>query len=127
MAGSLKWFIYTTDTGNPFGHFMDEDWGELMGNTDVASDPSGLYGIPINLEPRYALYRSSSGARQLKVVVGDNAANSDSLPQTITLDGGEGEVSETATDNTFYLSSLIGERYRPVIALDTGLTDGDIT
>ncbi|MEB3282366.1 MAG: hypothetical protein VKK42_25960 [Lyngbya sp.] len=127
MAGSLKWFIYTTDTGNNMGHFMDEDWGELMGNTDVTTDPSGLYGIPMNLEPRYALYRSNSGARQLKVVVGDNTATSDTLPQTITVDATNGEVSEQATDNTFYLSTLIGERYRPVIAVDTGLIDGDAT
>lgn len=127
MAGSLKWFIYVTDTGQNMGVFMDEDWGELVGNTDVTADPSGLYAVASNLEPRYALYRSTSGKRQLKIVVGDNAATSDTLPQAITIDATNGEVSEDATDNSLYLSSLMGEKYRPVIALDTGMQDGDET
>lgn len=125
MAGSLKWFIYTTDTNVQQGVFMDEDWGELLGNPDVTLDPSGLYAIASNLEPRYALYRSTSGSRQIKAVVCDPAQTSDTLPQTIALAGGTGEVSDDATDNQLYLSRLVGEEFRPVIALDTGIIDGD--
>ena len=88
---------------------MDEDWGELLGNPDVTADPSGLYAIASNLEPRSALDRSTSGNRQIKAVVCDPAATSDTLPQTIALAAGSGEVSEDATDNQLFLSRRVGE------------------
>lgn len=127
MAGSLKYFRYQTDTDFEFGILMDEDWGELVGNTDVADGDTGLYGIPVNLEPRYALYRSQSGRRQLKISIGANDATTLTLPATITVAAATGEVSEDATDNTMILYSLVGERYRQVIGQDTGLIDGDLT
>ena len=127
MAGSLKYFRYTTDTDFEFGILMDEDWGELVANVDVGNGDSGLYGIPVNLQPRYALYRSQSGKRQLKIAIGANDATTLTLPATINIAGASGEVSEDATDNTMILYSLVGERYRQVIGQDTGMIDGDLT
>lgn len=127
MAGSIKGFLYTTDTGGTFGVRMDEDWGELVSNSDIATDPSNVYGIPINLTPRYALYRSSTGNRQLSIIVCDPEANSSTVPQTITISSSNGEVSETAGDNTLVITSFKGEVYQPIKAVDTGLVDGDAT
>lgn len=125
MAGSLKYFVYTTDTGNDFGILMDEDHGEAIPNADVTTTPSGLYGIPVNLTPRYARYQSTSGKRSLSIVICDETLSSDDLPQTITITSANGEVSEDATDNSFNLSALFGERFKPIKAVDTNLTDGD--
>lgn len=127
MAGSLKYFIYTTDTGNDFGIKMDEDWGELVANPDVATDPSGLYGMPGNLEPRIARYRATSGTRQLAIVVCNPEATTDTLPQTITISATNGEPSEVANENTLTLTSFRGEIFTPIRAGDTGLIDGDAT
>lgn len=127
MAGSVKAFLYTTDTGGTFGVRMDEDWGELVSNPDIATDPSNVYGLPINLTPRYALYRSSTGNRQLAIIVCDPEANSSTVPQTITITASNGEVSETAGDNILTITSFKGEVYQPIKAIDTGLIDGDAT
>lgn len=127
MAGSLKWFIYTTDTGNDFGVNMDEDWGEKVLNPDVTTDPSGLYGLPSNLEPRVARYRASSGTRQLAIIVCDPNTTTDTLPQTITIDATNGEPSAIAGENVLALTSFKGEIFTPIKATDTGQIDGDAT
>jgi hypothetical protein len=127
MAGSIKSFIYTTDTGMTFGVHMDEDWGEIVNNTDVTTDPSGLYGMPKNVTPREARYRASSGTRQLGIIVCDPTTTSDDLPQTITISATNGEPSEVAGENTLTLTSFKGEVFTPIRAIDTGLIDGDAT
>lgn len=126
MAGSLKYFRYVTDTGFPFGVLMDEDWGEVVSNADVAAaSTEGLYGIPKNLKPRYAVYRSPSGRVVRNIVVCDSAATTLDLPPIIVIAADTGEVSEGgAADNTLNLFSLVGERFRVIIGLDTGLNDG---
>lgn len=127
MAGSIKAFIYTTNTGATFGVHQDEDWGEAVGNPDVATDPSGLYGLPKNLIPRMARYRASSGTRQLGIIVCDPTKTTDDLPQTITISATNGEPSEVAGENILALTSFKGEVFTPIRAVDTGLTDGDAT
>lgn len=127
MAGSLKYFVYTTDTNNDFGILQDEDWGELMSNPDVATNPAGVYGLPRNLEPRYATYRSVSGKRSVRIVISDPAVSTDDLPSTLVVTPARGESSDDADDNAMYLSALKGEQYTPIIAIDTGIQDGDAT
>lgn len=127
MAGSIKAFVYTTDTGGTFGVQMDEDWGELVANADVTTDPSGLYGMPKNLQPRTARYRASTGTRQLEIIICDPDKTSDDLPQTITISATNGEPSEIAGENLLALTSFKGEVFTPIRAVDTGLIDGDAT
>ena len=127
MAGSLKYFIYTTDTNVEFGILMDEDWGEVVGNADLpATAAASLYGMPKNLKPRKAVYRNTTGTRTFQIAVTDPAATTLTLPAAIVIDSTTGEESEEVGDNILNLYSLIGERFRAIIGLDTGLIDGDL-
>lgn len=120
MAGSLKWFKYTTATGDTFGVFMDESNGEAVGNTDFGPLDSGVinYALPRNLQPRRATYRTADGTQAVSVICTEPSASVATLPSTITLFSGA----------VAGLTQFVGEVYRPIpIDVDTGLTDGDAT
>lgn len=120
MAGSIKWFKYTSDTGQEFGISMDESNGEAVSNSDVTGADAGLLALPRNIKPRYAVYRSTDGRYTRKIPVTNRTATVATLPATITIDP-EGAVSETLS-----LAFFQGERVvRIVRADDTGLNDGD--
>jgi len=123
MAGSLKWFKYTTSGGTPYGVFMDESNGEAVGNTDVVDADLPLAEIPKGLKPRYVLYRSSDGLTSRKITVTANNVDITALPATITVAspivGGAGIVLNR--------QSFVGEIQRQVISVDTGQQDGDVT
>ena len=123
MAGSLKYFKYTTDLGDEFAIFQDEDWGELMGN-DAAADTM-KYKLPANIEPRYANYCSKSGKRTLQIIIGDDTKVLTTIPRTVTISASNGETAGNADDDTLNLTSTVGERWKPITASDTGLSDGD--
>lgn len=122
MAGSIKYFKYTSDDGTDWALRMDESNGEAIGNADLGVLDTGLINeIPKNIEPRYALYRNLASGYQRKIVVCDKDENAGTLPETLTLktDGG---------DLPFWLSYFRGEAYRRVpTSVDSGLDDGDIT
>jgi hypothetical protein len=122
MAGSVKYFKYTSDDGTDYALRMDESNGEAIGNADLGVLDTGLINeIPKNLEPRYALYRNLATGYQRKIVVCDRTANASTLPATLTLKTDSGDVS-------FWLSYYRGEAYRRVpTSVDTGIDDGDIT
>lgn len=123
MAGSLKWFQYTTDTGVDFGVFMDESNGEAVGNTDWTASSAGLFKLPKNVKPRYARYVSADGTRAANIIVTDNTASVTTLPSTIDFD-----VAGRAAPVQLTLSEFVGERIRLIPrADDTGLNDGDDT
>lgn len=123
MAGSLKYFNYVTDLGDAFAIFQDEDWGEAMGNEAPAAETK--YKLPGNIEPRYANYSSTSGKRTLQLIIGDNEKDLTAIPKTITITATNGETAGNADDDTLKLTSVVGERWKPITAGDTGLTDGD--
>lgn len=124
MAGSLKYFLYTTTGGATYPVRMDESNGEAIGNPDytAASTVSGL-SIPRNIEPRYVLYRSLDGFTTRKIIVCSSTADLEDLPLNFTVPS----PVVGGTDITVFRQSLVGEKQRAVLPNDTGLTDGDDT
>ena len=123
MAGSLKYFKYTTNGGVDYAIRMDESNGEAVGNTDLVAEDLPIAALPRNIKPRYALYRSADGLHTRRVPItannvdlGDLAASFQIPPTTV---GG--------TAVTVLRQSLVGEVQRPVTDIDTAQTDGDAT
>ena len=121
MAGSRKWFRYTTSGGDVFALNMDESNGEHVGNEDVTGLASALVSLPRNIRPRFCVYRSADGRYTRKIPVSSPAAGIDDLPTTlsVTPEGG-------GTAVTLNLSYFQGERITRIpTGADTGLNDGD--
>jgi hypothetical protein len=124
MAGSLKWFKYTTDAGDDFGIFMDESNGELVGNTDFAAADNDtiVYALPRNVRPRTALYRDSTGRVNRRIVVTDPEATISTLTSSFVVPAQDNNPAAT-----MQLQSFRGEEVRRLVSVDTGLDDGDAT
>lgn len=123
MAGSMKWFIYTTDQGGDYALKLDESNTEAVnGSTqDYISGTSVLNAVPRNYKPRYAVYQNAAGTRTIKCCC---------LTQTIY--NGIITNAPTITDpidgGTLTLKRLEPERIKLLpFPNDTGLTDGDAT
>lgn len=123
MAGSLKFFKYTTQGGTNYALKMDESNGEAVGNTDLVSGDLPIAALPRNIRPRYALYRSADGLTTRKIPITANNVDLADLPASFVvpspLVGG--------TDITVLRQSFVGEVQRPVTDIDTAQTDGDAT
>lgn len=120
MAGSRKWFKYTTNSGQVFGVNMDESNGEAVSNPDFTTTDTGVitFALPRNVSPRQATYRSFDGKESANVIICDKDASIANIPEQITLSSG----------TTANLTQFVGEVFRPIpIAVDTGLDDGDVT
>lgn len=124
MAGSIKWFKYTTDAGDVFGIRMDESNGELMGNADFAAldDNSIVYALPRNVKPRTALFRSNDGLVSRRIVVCDKDADITTIASSFVVPAADGNPAFT-----MQLRSFRGEEVVRLSSGDTGLTDGDAT
>ncbi len=123
MAGSIKWFEYTTDDGDAFAIKMDESNGEAVGNADYTALSTAVFALPRNVKARMARYVSADTLYTRLIPVTDAAASAGTLPATITA-----EVSGSATPVTLTLATFIGERFTALPrAEDTGLLDGDAT
>jgi hypothetical protein len=123
MAGSLKYFKYTTQGGTNYGIKMDESNGEAIGNTDVVAADLPLIELPRGIKPRYVIYRSADGLTTRKIPVTANNVDVADLPATIDV---ANPVAGGAAI-TLNRQSFIGEIQRAVIAIDTAQTDGDAT
>jgi len=123
MAGSLKFFKYTTSGGAEFAIKMDESNGEAIGNTDLVDADLPINELPRNIIPRYVLYRSADGLTTRKIPWTENGGDLADLPATIDV------ASPIAGGAAITLNrqSLIGEVQKPVVAVDTAQTDGDAT
>lgn len=123
MAGSRKWFIYTTDNGQDFAIEADESNVEAFaGGTqdypDTGTPP--IYAIPRNLTPRTATFVGQGVNRQLTVPV---------ITPTIynALNGTSTMPDPFDADETLTLSFKTPEKIRLPKGPDTGLNDGDAT
>lgn len=117
MAGSLKWFIYTTDLGDTFGAFLDESNTEAVNGAagDLGAGATIDYSLPKNVKPRYARYASFDQTIVRKCVLLSPAATP---PASFT-----DQVSGTEV----LLIGSFGEIRQIPNGADTGLLDGDAT
>lgn len=124
MAGSLKYFKYTTGSDDTFAILMDESNGELVGNTDfgIGDDGALIYTLPRNVKPRTALYRSTDGVVSRRIPITSNTATIASLPGTFQVAASDGNPART-----MQLQSFRGEEVKRLFAVDTAQDDGDIT
>lgn len=121
MAGSIKWFEYTTNDSDTFAIKMDESNGEAVGNTDYTSASTAVFALPRNIKPRMARYVSADTNYSRSIPVTSNTASAGTLPATISA-----EISGSATPVTLALASFTGEQFTAIPrAEDTGLLDGD--
>jgi len=120
MAGSIKYFKYTTSGGTAYGIRMDESNGIAVGNTDVVAADLPLLSLPRDITPRYVLYRSADGLTSRRIPVTANNVDLAALPATITV----ASPIVAAAGIVLNRQSLVGEVQRTVIAVDTGQTDG---
>lgn len=120
MAGSLKYFKYTTSGGTEYAIKMDESNGVAVGNTDVVAADLPLIELPRSIKPRYALYRSADGLTSRKIPVTANNVDLAALPASFVV----ATPIVGGTDITVVRQSLIGEVQRSVGNLDTAQTDG---
>lgn len=124
MSGSLKYFKYTTNSGDDFAILMDESNGELVGNTDfgLADDAALVYTLPRNVKPRTALYRSTDGVVSRRIPITSPTATIASLPGTFQVLASDGNPQRT-----MQLQSFRGEEVKRLFSVDTSQDDGDLT
>lgn len=123
MAGSVKYFVYTADSGDDFAIKLDESNTEAInGSTqDFVEGLAFLYEVPRNVKPRELFYSNASGTRRIRCVA---------LTQAIyngVVSGNIPSIADPIDDGTLVLVSANGERIRRPYAKDTGLNDGDDT
>jgi hypothetical protein len=124
MAGSRKWFEYTSNAGTVFALNGDES------NIEAVNGATGDYGaastvqvaLPRNITPRAAVYTSTDGTRSIRCYVLTAAAFNTVLTDQPTID------DPLQTGQTLTLSRLEPETITLLpIAADTGINDGDAT
>lgn len=123
MAGSRKWFVYTTDRGDNFALQLDESNTEAVnaGTQDLLDNATADYALPRNIKPRYIVYSNLARTRKIKAIA-----------LTPTIYAAAPTAQRTITDpldppNLLTLADVQPETIRIPFGIDTGLTDGDAT
>lgn len=122
MAGSVKWFVYTTDSGDDFAAKLDESNTEEVngGTQDFPAVPPTQYALPRNVEPRKAIYRSADGTVTRAIVCLTSAIFAG-------VDTGKPSFEDPVSGLTVFLRRKVGEVVSLPFGVDTGLIDGDAT
>lgn len=122
MAGSNKWFIYTTDSGSDFALLLDESNTEAVngGTQDFLNDSTVVFALPRNIKPRFAVYENAAGTRQIKCVALTTTIYN-GIPTTVT------SITDPIGGGTLSLKRIRPEVISLPFGVDTGLTDGDAT
>jgi hypothetical protein len=126
MAGSIKAFVYTDDTGNDFAIKLDESNTEAVngGTQDFVDGLNLVNGLPRNVKPREVFYTNTARTRTIRCV-----------PLTLTIYNAivSGTSAQTIADPiaggsaTLGLIRANGERRKLFQPADSGLDDGDAT
>lgn len=125
MAGSIKWFVYTSDAGDDYAIRLDESNTEAVnGSTqDYVTGLSLVDALPRNITPRATYYTNTARTRRIRCVV---------LTSTI-YNGIIGGAVPTIADSiaggaaTLGLIEVRGEKKVLPVPFDSGLNDGDDT
>lgn len=122
MAGSIKWFIYTTDTGADYALQADESNVEAVngGTQDFLNDSTVIYAVPRNVRPRYAVYSNAAGTREIKCVALTTTIYN-AIPSTVQ------SITDPIGGGTLTLKRIRPEVITLPFGQDTGLDDGDVT
>ena len=123
MAGSNKWFVYTTDDGTDFALYADEsNTEEVNGATqDYVPAVAIKYALPKNIKPRRAVYANAEGTRTITCFC---------LTQAIYngVPANKSSINDPLGTGTLGLIRIRPEVItRLPFAGDTGLNDGDAT
>jgi hypothetical protein len=125
MAGSIKWFVYTTDSGVDYALRLDESNTEAVngGTQDYVTGLNIVPAVPRNIKPRVVFYTNAARTRTIKCVC---------LTQTIynaVVGGSVPTIADTIAGGaaTLGLIRAKGEQIQLPVPLDTGLNDGDET
>ena len=123
MAGSKKWFVYTTDFGSDFAILLDESNTEAVnaGTQDFPDDGPLVDALPRNIRPRRAVYANAAGTRVISCVCLTQAI------YTGVVDNASSITDPIAGTGSLSLIRLEPEKRRLPRGQDTGLTDGDAT
>lgn len=124
MAGSKRFYLYSSDDGKQYKIERDESNTETLNSSSDQEDgvPSASTpSLPSGYTTRYALlYQVSNPTVKRKVTI---------LSQTVfsSLTGGTDYPLAVvgATAQNFRISSLIGEKRERLTVNDTGQNDGD--
>lgn len=122
MAGSNKWFVYTTDTGADYAIKLDESNTEAVNGAvqDFLNDATVIYAVPRNVQPRYAIYENADATRQIKCVALTSTIYN-AIPSTVLT------ITDPIAGGTLSLARIRPEKITLPFGRDTGLDDGDAT
>lgn len=126
MAGSLKYFVYTSDGGERYAVKLDESNAELTnsGFEDLLETDTSVLPMPKGMRMRYVNTKNAATGAARKIYCGKADAG-------LYVSGGVVLLSLIATASglgallPFSLTSAIGEFISRVNPADTGLLDGD--
>lgn len=125
MAGSIKWFVYTTDAGDDYAIRLDESNTEAVngGTQDFVTGLATKDALPRNIKPRVIFYTNQARTRTIRCVA---------LTQTIyngAIGGGVATIPDPIAGGSVTLGLIRakGEQITLPVPLDSGLTDGDDT
>lgn len=115
MAGSMSWQVYQSDAGASYAIFCDLS-NAIAVNASASTTPQNLpaVGVPRNIRPRYALFRSDDGLTTRKVVL--------LTPNDVSALQPGDTFATNPGGVTVKLQSVTGERVRLPKQQDTGLT-----
>ena len=122
MAGSIKWFVYTTDQGDDFAIKRDESNTEAVngGTQDFPATPPTQNAVPSNIKPRHLVYSNTDRTITRYVTA---------LTQAIfnNAETGAPTITDAVSAQTLILFRKVGEVVSLPFGADTGLNDGDAT
>lgn len=121
MAGSNKWFIYTTDEGTSFALKLDESNTEAVNGAvqDFLNNSTVQFALPRNVKPRYAVYSTPDKKRNIKCVALTPTIYA-AIPTTVLT-----IPDPIAGSGNLNLSRVRPEEISLPFGVDTGLDDGD--